>query len=89
MPEQNRFAKQSFFLAANPASTSQLRLDEEAREIEAGLQRSKYRDRFELRHQWAVHPQDIQRSLLDHQLAEMLSSEDISTALRSVISQLV
>ncbi len=53
------------FLAANPISTRQLRLDEEIREIEAGLRRSKHRDRFELQQRWAVRPIDLQRALLD------------------------
>ncbi|MEB3282472.1 MAG: hypothetical protein VKK42_26490 [Lyngbya sp.] len=33
-------------LTANPKSTHRLRLDEEVREIETGLQRAKQRDRF-------------------------------------------
>lgn len=53
------------FLAANPISTNRLRLDEEIREIEAGLRRSQYRDRFELQQRWAVRPVDLQRALLD------------------------
>jgi hypothetical protein len=54
------------FLAANPVSTKPLRLDEEVREIESGLQRSKHRDRFELKQQWAVRPRDLQRAMLDY-----------------------
>jgi len=54
------------FLAANPLATHQLRLGEEVREIEAGLQRSKYRDHFELKQQWAVRPKDLQRAMLDY-----------------------
>jgi|GEM_PF-7085416 len=42
-----------------------LRLDEEVREIDVGLTRSQYRDRFELKQKWAVRPRDVQRSLLD------------------------
>jgi hypothetical protein len=53
------------FLAANPKGTTPLRLDEEMREIEAGLQRSKLRDRFELEQRWAVSARDMQRSILD------------------------
>ncbi|MEL6471421.1 MAG: CHAT domain-containing protein [Cyanobacteria bacterium J06623_4] len=55
------------FLAANPLSTRPLRLDEEMREIEAELRRSKHRDRFELKQQWAVRTRDLLRSLLDSQ----------------------
>lgn len=53
------------FLAANPQQTSVLRLDQELREIEAGLRRSQYRDRFSLEQRWATRPRDIQRALLD------------------------
>lgn len=52
------------FLAANPVATHRLRLDEEVREIEEGLQRSKYRDRFELKQRWAVRPRDLQQAML-------------------------
>lgn len=55
------------FLAANPISTRPLNLGKEVREIEAGLQRSKHRDRFVLKQRWAVRPKDLQRSLLDEQ----------------------
>ncbi|MFK8184256.1 MAG: TIR domain-containing protein [Phormidesmis sp.] len=54
-------------LSANPQETSRLRLDQEVREIEAGLRRSKNRDQFELISRWAVRPRDIQRALLDTQ----------------------
>ena len=36
------------FLAANPVNTTQLRLDEELRDIKAALQMATYRDRFQL-----------------------------------------
>lgn len=52
-------------LAANPKGTSQLRLGEEVREIQAGLDRSHYRDRFCIEQRWAVRPRDVQRALLD------------------------
>ncbi len=52
-------------LAANPKGTTPLRLDEEVREIDAGLTRAKHRDRFELKQKWAVRSRDVQRSLLD------------------------
>jgi hypothetical protein len=54
------------FLAANPAGTTQLRLDEENREIDEGLRRARQRDRFELKQKWAVRPQDLQRAILDY-----------------------
>ncbi len=52
-------------LAANPKNTSPLRLDEEVREIDNGLQRAQHRDQFELVQKWAVRPRDIQRAMLD------------------------
>jgi sugar/nucleoside kinase (ribokinase family) len=52
-------------LAANPQGTTPLRLDEEVREIEAGLQRALHRDQFILAQKWAVQPRDIQRAMLD------------------------
>ncbi|MHC5723945.1 MAG: TIR domain-containing protein, partial [Nostoc sp.] len=57
--------KRILVLAANPKGTSRLRLDEEVRDIEAGLQRSKNRDQFVLTQKWAVRPRDIQRAMLD------------------------
>jgi hypothetical protein len=41
-------------LTANPVNTSQLRLGEEVRSIEEALQRSKYRDRFQITAKQAV-----------------------------------
>jgi pterin-4a-carbinolamine dehydratase len=55
------------FLAANPKGTSRLRLDEEVRDVVAGLERSKHREKFELIQRWAVRPRDIQRAMLDVQ----------------------
>ena len=52
-------------LAANPKGTTPLRLDEEVREIDAGLQRAKQREKFVLEQKWAVRPRDIQRAMLD------------------------
>ncbi|MGK7896944.1 MAG: SUMF1/EgtB/PvdO family nonheme iron enzyme [Xenococcus sp. (in: cyanobacteria)] len=52
------------FLAANPSSTTQLKLGEEVRRIEEGLESSKLRDEFELVQRWAVRSTDIRRALL-------------------------
>lgn len=52
-------------LAANPKTTTSLRLDEEVREIDAGLRRSKQREQFDLRQHWAVRVRDLRRALLD------------------------
>ncbi|MGF1517952.1 MAG: CHAT domain-containing protein [Nodosilinea sp.] len=52
-------------LAANPKTTSRLRLDQELRDIEAGLRRAQQRDQFTLVQRLAVRPRDIQRAMLD------------------------
>ncbi|MGC1310466.1 MAG: AAA-like domain-containing protein [Phormidesmis sp.] len=59
--------KTILILAANPSDTTRLRLPEEVREIEAGLNLSTGRDRFNLISQGAVRPEDLRRSLLKHQ----------------------
>ena len=63
--ESSSPVKTILVLAANPKGTSPLRLGEEVREIQAGLERSKYRDRFRIEQRWAVTPKDIRRALLD------------------------
>jgi uncharacterized protein YjbI with pentapeptide repeats len=52
-------------LAANPKGTATLRLDEEARELQNGLERSRYRDQFAIQQRWAVTPTEVRRALLD------------------------
>jgi hypothetical protein len=54
-------------LAANPKGTDPLRLGEEMREIQSGLDRSKYRNHFRIEQRWAVTPTDLRRALLDCQ----------------------
>jgi len=54
-------------LAANPSSTSRLRLDEEVREIDEGLRRANKREQFKLEQKWAVRQRDFYRAILDHQ----------------------
>lgn len=54
-------------LAANPIGTDHLRLDEEVRDIEEGLLRSKYRDHFTVEQKWAVRLRDLRRTLLDYE----------------------
>lgn len=49
--------------AANPTDTSQLRLGEEAREIEAKIRAGKHRDSFEVRSIWALRPDDLLQQL--------------------------
>ncbi len=65
-PETNATdIKTILVLAANPKTTSHLRLDEEVREIDAGLQRAKKREKFDLQQRWAVGVRDISQALLD------------------------
>lgn len=53
------------FLAANPKDTDQLRLDEEVRAIdEALLQKAEFRDKFDLKQQFAVRVSDLQGHFL-------------------------
>ncbi|NEZ54157.1 GUN4 domain-containing protein [Adonisia turfae] len=55
------------FLSANPKDTRLLRLNEERREIEAGLiERSRFREQFRLFSKVAVRPRDVQRAMLDY-----------------------
>jgi hypothetical protein len=54
-------------LSANPIGTARLRLDEEFREIEEGLRRSKYRDQCVTHSKWAVRLRDLRRALLDYE----------------------
>ncbi|OKH43177.1 CHAT domain-containing protein [Calothrix sp. HK-06] len=59
-------AKTILILAANPRGTVPLRLDEEVREIDLGLQRAKKRELFDLKQRWAVRVQDVYQALLDY-----------------------
>jgi hypothetical protein len=58
--------KTILILSANPRGTESLRLDEEAREIKAGIQRSRHRDRFVIEYQLAARPRDVLRAMLDY-----------------------
>ncbi|BAZ20142.1 hypothetical protein NIES4073_10180 [Kalymmatonema gypsitolerans NIES-4073] len=61
----NTLVKKILILAANPQGTSGLRLDEEVREINAGLRQAKHREQFVLEQWWAVRTRDVQRAMLD------------------------
>ncbi len=61
----NTSPRKILILSANPKGSTPLRLDEEFREIEAGLQRAQKREQFELHQKWAVRPRDIQRAMLE------------------------
>jgi GUN4-like/CHAT domain len=54
-------------LAANPKTTSPLRLDKEIREIDEGLRRSKNRAQFVLVQRLAVQTEDLRRACLDEE----------------------
>jgi uncharacterized protein YjbI with pentapeptide repeats len=58
-------SKTILILAANPKDTSKLRLDEEVREIDNGLQRAKRRDDFVVKQVWAARRVDVRRAMLE------------------------
>jgi hypothetical protein len=58
--------KKILILSANPKNTSQLRLDEEIREIKTALKLSKNREQFEIVTESALRVNDLRRSLLDN-----------------------
>lgn len=60
-------AKKILILSANPKDTTRLRLDEEVREIEEGLQRSKNRGQFIIQPKLAVRLRDLRRAMLDNE----------------------
>ncbi|MBW4448809.1 MAG: hypothetical protein KME38_18590 [Spirirestis rafaelensis WJT71-NPBG6] len=61
----NLTVKKILILAANPKNTVRLRLDQEVRDIEEGLQLAAQRDNFILQQKGAVRPPDIRRAVLD------------------------
>ncbi len=62
-----RSIKKILVLSANPINTNKLRLDEEVREIQSALERSRHREEFELISRLAVRIDDLRRALLDHE----------------------
>lgn len=71
-PVLNRTSKTSkkikvLFLAANPADTVRLRIDEESRTIDQALRQSEFRDIFSIKQHWAVRIIDLQSFLLRYQ----------------------
>jgi len=65
MNSSNSHPQTILFLVANPKDTTRLRLDQELRDIDEGLQRAQKRDQFSLKQRLAVRPRDIQRAMLD------------------------
>ncbi len=59
--------KKILILSANPKNTNQLRLDEEVREIQLALERSRNREEFQLITKWAVRINDLRRAMLDEE----------------------
>jgi len=59
--------KKILILSAHPTDGRPLRLDKEVREIQAGLERAKSRDKFEIISRWAIRPEDLRRALLDYE----------------------
>jgi hypothetical protein len=59
-------AKKILILSANPTNTSQLRLDQEVREIQEVLQKARNRDNFETVIALAVRGKDLQEKILFH-----------------------
>jgi hypothetical protein len=57
------------FLAANPLDTPRLRVDQEARRMDATLRQGRHGERFHLAQQWAVRPGDLLDALLRYQPA--------------------
>jgi hypothetical protein len=57
--------KRIIILAANPTTTPRLRLDKEVGEINRGIQRSRYREQFEIHMRLAVGIRDLRQALLD------------------------
>jgi AAA-like domain/CHAT domain len=66
MSNQNQTRK-ILLLSANPRGSSQLRLDEEMREIKEGLKRSKNRDQYSISTAEAVRYRDIHRAILEYE----------------------
>ncbi len=66
-PNKLKSMKTILILAVNPKDITRLRLDEEVREIDEGLKRSKNRDQFIIKPQWAIRLRDLRRALLDYE----------------------
>jgi hypothetical protein len=63
--EGPRKIKKILILAASPENLTTLRLGQEIREIDAGLRRAKYRQRFQLEQRLAVRPLDLQQAMIE------------------------
>jgi hypothetical protein len=63
----SRLPVKILFLAANPADTTRLRLDREARAIQEAIESAPLRSSFEFKSVGAVRMEDLQRNLMDYQ----------------------
>jgi hypothetical protein len=54
------------FIASNPSDQTQLRLDEEIREIQKKIRESDYRDSINLKSVWAARPTDLLQAINEH-----------------------
>ena len=59
--------KKILILSSNPKYSTPMRLDENLRDIEEGLRRSKKRERYDLKAVTAVRHRDFRRALLDYE----------------------
>ncbi|MEH2095404.1 CHAT domain-containing protein [Nostoc sp.] len=57
--------KKILIMAANPPATSRLRLEQEIRDVEEAIRRSRFREQFKVEIRVAARPIDIRRALLD------------------------
>ena len=67
MINKNNQTRKILLLSANPRGTSQLRLDQEMREIKEGLRRADKRDQYSIDTAEAVRNRDIHRAILDYE----------------------
>lgn len=70
-------------LAANPRNTPRIRLDEEVREINNGLQRAQRRDDYILKSEFAPRSEEIRRAMLDFEpmIVHFCGHGDVRTGL--------
>lgn len=58
--------KNILILAANPKGTAPVNINKESRGIKEGLRRSRMRDYFKVYENYAVRPEDVQRTIYDY-----------------------
>lgn len=89
MSSSTRKKKTILFLAANPKNSTQLRLDQEVKEIDAGLQRAQKREKFQLEKMSAITPRDLQgASNLDNSISPGAGVTAYPSAVRLTLNPL-